>query len=313
MDSTPIGAKPVTSLNVGRPKANGTQQPLLSRRSVRPVLSLRRAPSRGRDRLPQRMAVARQSSAPSERRPAWPWLWRAVVVSVSVHGLVLLTLTVWRWVVVTHEETPVWFDQPVELLRVGNITGDIADVHDTGETVPEAVELAHVPLFIRPSLPAAATALPNLEDTLRPVSTPVIAVDVERAPRGVMFAVPHPVGSDPVGVPVVGAQPGTPSGDPPGGLGRGRWGGLVRVAGQKPDYPALARENGWEGAAVLRFEVREDGSVGSIDVVSSSGYAVLDDAACEAVRRWRFVPIKRDGHPIRVVVEQTITFRLDRS
>jgi protein TonB len=67
------------------------------------------------------------------------------------------------------------------------------------------------------------------------------------------------------------------------------------VQNAAPVYPRLARERGWQGLVALRVEVLADGSVGQVEVETSSGYGVLDRAALSAVRAWRFLPA-RLGH-----------------
>lgn len=60
-----------------------------------------------------------------------------------------------------------------------------------------------------------------------------------------------------------------------------------------PDYPQLAQRRGWEGTVTLRVEVLPSGSPGQVQVQTSSGRQVLDEAALAAVKRWRFVPAKQ--------------------
>ncbi len=60
-----------------------------------------------------------------------------------------------------------------------------------------------------------------------------------------------------------------------------------------PDYPQLAQRRGWEGRVTLRVEVLPSGSPGQVQVQTSSGRQVLDEAALAAVKRWRFVPAKQ--------------------
>ena len=50
-------------------------------------------------------------------------------------------------------------------------------------------------------------------------------------------------------------------------------------------YPLQARRMGYEGTVIISFEVLEDGRVGDIKVLKSSGYDVLDKAGIEAIRR----------------------------
>jgi protein TonB len=64
-----------------------------------------------------------------------------------------------------------------------------------------------------------------------------------------------------------------------------------------PAYPPLSRRLGETGKVTLRVLVRTDGSAGAVEIYHSSGYARLDQAAQQAVQRWRFVPGKRNGVP----------------
>jgi TonB family protein len=57
-----------------------------------------------------------------------------------------------------------------------------------------------------------------------------------------------------------------------------------------PRYPPDALRRRIEGTVLLTVEVRPSGETGSVDVARSSGHRSLDDAAVEAVRRWRFRP-----------------------
>lgn len=57
---------------------------------------------------------------------------------------------------------------------------------------------------------------------------------------------------------------------------------------QPPIYPKLARMRGWEGHVILIAEVDKNGRVINVEMFSSSGHSVLDEASLRAVRRWRF-------------------------
>jgi len=62
-----------------------------------------------------------------------------------------------------------------------------------------------------------------------------------------------------------------------------------------PGYPMVARRMGWQGKVVLNVEVLESGMPGQIKLHQSSGRDVLDNAAMQAVRGWRFVPARKNG------------------
>jgi len=78
----------------------------------------------------------------------------------------------------------------------------------------------------------------------------------------------------------------------------------------EPVYPAFARRLGYEGRVVLHIQVMATGSVGTVRVERSSGYAVLDEAALESVKRWRFKPAQRGGQPVDATLLVPITFKL---
>ena len=77
-----------------------------------------------------------------------------------------------------------------------------------------------------------------------------------------------------------------------------------------PVYPRSARRKGHEGVVTVAISVAEDGVVAHAEVVSSSGYKELDDAALSAVRSARFVPATSDGVRVRGELRLTFDFRL---
>ena len=78
----------------------------------------------------------------------------------------------------------------------------------------------------------------------------------------------------------------------------------------KPDYPMIARRNGYEGVVLLNVFVLESGRVGRVQLEKSSGYEMLDKSAVEAVRDWVFVPGKRNEVPFASWVTVPIRFQL---
>ena len=114
----------------------------------------------------------------------------------------------------------------------------------------------------------------------------------------------------------VAALPATVSGGGfAGTLGKSA-GALPRYAGRglsnaPPRYPYLARRRGQEGRAVLRVEVTADGRAAAVRLHESSGYRLLDEAALEAIKQWRFTPAKRGGIPVAGSVDIPISFKLE--
>lgn len=78
----------------------------------------------------------------------------------------------------------------------------------------------------------------------------------------------------------------------------------------KPDYPRIAKRHGYEGLVVLDVFVMESGNVGKVEIRKSSGYDVLDNSALDAVRKWVFIPGKKNGRAIQSWVVVPIRFDL---
>jgi TonB family protein len=77
-----------------------------------------------------------------------------------------------------------------------------------------------------------------------------------------------------------------------------------------PVYPEIARVRGYEGIVFVFAEILPDGHVGNMKIRKSSGYAILDQSAIEAVKPWKFEPAKKSGSPFTVWVELPIKFIL---
>jgi protein TonB len=77
-----------------------------------------------------------------------------------------------------------------------------------------------------------------------------------------------------------------------------------------PEYPSFARRRGEEGRVLLRVQVNADGLPRHIEIRTSSGSGRLDEAALEAVRRWKFVPARRGDEAVEAWVLVPVAFSL---
>ena len=111
-------------------------------------------------------------------------------------------------------------------------------------------------------------------------------------PAGALGPVPLTQG----GAPVLGAVT-------PPGLAEG-------IRNPDPEYPAASQARGEQGVVTVLLRITPGGSVEEVEVVRSSGYAALDEAAKRAVQRWRFRPAMRDGLAIPGSIRTAIHFRL---
>ncbi len=84
----------------------------------------------------------------------------------------------------------------------------------------------------------------------------------------------------------------------------------LKLGNEKPQYPGMSKRLNEQGTVILRVLVKSDGSVGSINIKSSSGFPRIDKAAEDAVWRWKFNPAVKDGKPIDEWYQVPITMKL---
>jgi protein TonB len=75
-------------------------------------------------------------------------------------------------------------------------------------------------------------------------------------------------------------------------------------------YPERARKRNQEGTVVVHALIGPDGKPIEVTVAQSSGHALLDEAAQEAIANCAFVPQKVGGRAVRAIVEIPIPFKL---
>jgi protein TonB len=80
----------------------------------------------------------------------------------------------------------------------------------------------------------------------------------------------------------------------------------------KPAYPSVSRRLNEEGRVILRVYVDTSGKPKEIQLVQSSGYQRLDQAALEAVKMWRFTPAQYTGQAVAAWVQVPVSFQLRR-
>ncbi|MGL4575992.1 MAG: energy transducer TonB [Burkholderiaceae bacterium] len=85
---------------------------------------------------------------------------------------------------------------------------------------------------------------------------------------------------------------------------------LAYLNNPPPAYPAASRRAGEQGKALLRVLVGLQGEVLRIELLQSSGFDRLDQAALDAVRAWRFVPARRGEEVVQAWAVVPLNFRL---
>ena len=178
----------------------------------------------------------------------------------------------------------------------------------TIESLPEPPKPLPPPK-LQPQAPVRrAEALPPPPVMTAAADAPAVASNFAVSPQP-PAPVRHPVAAAPVQAPVVNVAP-LPPPPPPPVVTAARF-DADYLNNPAPEYPSLSRRRREEGRVHLLVRVNADGSAAEVSVQGSSGFQRLDDAAQEAVRRWRFVPARRGEQPIAASVVVPIVFRLE--
>ena len=76
-------------------------------------------------------------------------------------------------------------------------------------------------------------------------------------------------------------------------------------------YPELAAITGLSGVAYIRFDIMQDGSLGHLELLKSSGYKILDDEALNSIRGSApFQPLPEDWSMDRYTIRAAVIFYL---
>ena len=79
----------------------------------------------------------------------------------------------------------------------------------------------------------------------------------------------------------------------------------------RPPYPMVARRMGYHGKVILDVEVLAEGKAGDVKLHQSSGYDILDNAAIQTVKTWRFTPARHFGQAVTQRFLVPIKFSLE--
>ena len=209
------------------------------------------------------------------------------------------------------------------------LSGVASHVHQRREPVPLAVTLLPPPSPPSPAPVAmpAPVAAPAPEPKPKPLPAP------KPAPRPAPVVRPKPAAPPPLArsepavreqepatqapavsrepAPVAPAAPPAPPAPAPEPVRTGVAISASYAASNRPPVqPARSLRNGEQGKVILRVMVQADGSAGEVQVRTSSGFPLLDEAARSAVQTWRFNPATSDGKPIAEWYLVPIIFKL---
>ena len=168
----------------------------------------------------------------------------------------------------------------------------------------------------RPPTRTQAAATPTNITTVAPVEPPDAITDETPSANALVCDV-CPVGQTShdgvplaIGQPVV-AAPEPPQPPPPPKIIRATALNMPKkIHDVAPEYPALALRANIEGVVIIEAVIATDGTVRDARVLRSQ--PLLDRAAVDAVRQWRYEPTRLNGQPVPVIVTVTVQFRLQR-
>jgi protein TonB len=171
-----------------------------------------------------------------------------------------------------------------------------------------------------PPPPPAPTVPQPVVQNVNPNAAPI------EAPKDIVFDPPPP--PPPPSLSMAGAVGGVPGGIPggtPGGMVGGippapppptapvRPGGNIKEPEKKrhvpPVYPQIAQTAKVSGVVILEAIITKEGTVRDVKVLRS--VPLLDQAAIEAVRQWRYTPTTLNGIPVEVIMTVTVNFTLN--
>jgi protein TonB len=146
-------------------------------------------------------------------------------------------------------------------------------------------EQQHEPVpIVKPDLEAPAVETPPLEDTVPEIEVPVD----EPAPNAISAE----------------TSPSPPVGETAN----------MKVDRRvNPVYPAASRRAGEQGTGMFRVLVDQQGHPQDVQVLKSTGFPRLDEAAMEAIRKWVFSPAKQGGQAVQSWTRVQVAFQLQNA
>ena len=77
----------------------------------------------------------------------------------------------------------------------------------------------------------------------------------------------------------------------------------------EPPYPEIARKARIQGIVILEAVITKTGSVEEVKVLRAL-HPILDQAAVNAVKQWKYQPATLNGRPVKVYFTVTVNFTL---
>jgi protein TonB len=132
-------------------------------------------------------------------------------------------------------------------------------------------------------------------DEPEPIRTPEdIRPDIDLPETDIIFDIPEgPPPSEPEGPIHVGGDVAAPN----------------KISAPQPQYTEIARKARIQGVVIVQAIINKQGNVTDVKVLKGLPMG-LDQAAVDAIRKWRFEPATLNGKPVDVYYNLTVNFTL---
>ncbi|HKB78579.1 MAG TPA: energy transducer TonB [Thermoanaerobaculia bacterium] len=241
------------------------------------------------------------------RKRRW-LLFEVLPLSIAIHGIAIAGALASSMMQI------VFPDQSPRLVRAYSLA-----------TIPEPPPPPPPPAAVpRPTLPPA----PPPQEVVAPAIIPDAIPTIPDPPPAIALAPAPPTDTAPAGGTggVPGGVEGGIAGGTPGGtpasvpfpddgrvhIPRNENLPLLVLDQEFPHYPDDAKKKQLEDQVVVRYVIGKNGRVTDVQILSHANFASFDTAAVEAIRKWRFRPMIKDGKPVEVEHDLAVNFVLER-
>ncbi|TAK89929.1 MAG: TonB family protein [Burkholderiaceae bacterium] len=211
----------------------------------------------------------------------------AVLLALLIHALAIALL----WT--TRSSAP---HAPAKSLRVEVLetVGATANEHAAPSAAPiqpqKHISLAK-PAATRQSLPATISTITST--TVAPPPAQTASADAPAETAASAQSSLNPASQTAAGIPLTSTPPRFDA---------------AYLHNPPPNYPSISLNRGETGLTLLHVYVAANGTPSQITIKQSSGYARLDQAAVEAVWRWKFIPARQGDEAVAGWVNVPINF-----
>lgn len=169
--------------------------------------------------------------------------------------------------------------------------------------VATSLGIVEMPKVIK-SMEAVMIDAPPAQQELKP---PVVQPDLAQPTLDDMV-----IPETPIDIPVEEVLAVEPApAEPTAGSGTAISADLAVTRRVEPAYPSASRRLSEEGAVTIQVLVDTRGRAQQVEVVSSSGFPRLDEAAANAVKRWLFKPAMQNSQAVDAWTRVRVVFKLD--